>query len=299
MPKKPRLKGAGFLHHIYAWGNDHNPVFLNDSHYERYLILLERFSNQYCIDLIAYVLMEWYVHLFILDKEGKVSQFMNNLQGEYARYFNKVTNRTGHVFGERYDNKIIQGNNYGIWLSRYIHRQAVETGLVKKPEDYHWSSYRAYIELTPRGFIKPHIILSQFGTGKNVIKHYEKFIIGDVNDPVDWSSSTMDPVLGDDDFVKKVSFEIKKSQPDLVKPKTLELDFKKDLSELMLKISNHLGIAYEVLQNPIGIDERKLRHEAFNILVNEHGFSMRRVAAIFSVTPRTVKKALQAINKKK
>ncbi|OGC43276.1 hypothetical protein A2Y85_03280 [candidate division WOR-3 bacterium RBG_13_43_14] len=292
MPKKPRLKGIGLFHYINAGGNDRKPVFINDHQYEKYLIFLERYSREHKIDIVAYALMERSVHLFILDKEGKVSNFMNNLQGEYARYFNKVAKRTGHVFGERYNNKIVQGNNYGIWLSRYIHRQAIDAGLVKKPEDYRWTSYRAYIELTPRGFIKPEIIMEQFGSGKNTVKHYEEFVIGHENDPVDWSNAAPGSVIGDDDYVKKVHTKIKTSMPSTIKPKTLELDFKKDFAEAMLKISNHLGVAFEVLQNPIGIEERKLRHKAFNMLVKEHGFSLRRVAGLFSVTPGTVKKAV-------
>lgn len=54
--------------------------------------------------------------------------------------------RTSHVFGNRVRNKAVGANSYGLWFSRYIHRQAVEVGLVSNSEDYEWTSYHTYIE---------------------------------------------------------------------------------------------------------------------------------------------------------
>ena len=53
--------------------------------------------------------------------------------------------RTIHVFGNRFKNKVVDANSYGLWLSQYIHRQVVEAGLVSNPENYEWTSYHTYI----------------------------------------------------------------------------------------------------------------------------------------------------------
>ncbi len=112
---------------------------------------------------------------------------MMDLHGDYAQYYNRVTKRVGHVFGERFNNKIVKCNIYGKWLSRYIHRQALVAGLVRDPQDYPWSSYRIYLGYEKCTFIKPNVILDQFGDGGKRSISYKNFVEGDDDGPVDWS----------------------------------------------------------------------------------------------------------------
>jgi len=132
MAKRPRLRGAGLYHHIYNRGNDRHLLFKKDSDYERYLWYLKSYSNRYSIDIIAYALMEWHIHLFIFDRLGRISNFMNVLHGRYVNSFNRIYQRIGHGFAGRFKNKIVDVNNYGLWLSRYIHRQPVEARIVSR-----------------------------------------------------------------------------------------------------------------------------------------------------------------------
>ncbi len=281
MARGPRLKGEALYHHIYAWGNDRNPIFKSDSHYEKYLEYLASYASRYSINIIAYGLMEWHIHLFLFDSLGKLSQFMNNLHGRYAQFFNRVTKRVRHVFGERFNNKIVQVNNYGLWLSRYIHRQAVETGIVNDPIDYPWTSYRAYIGLTSKGFLKPGIILEQFGQGKVAFRQYEEFIMGEDDGPINWAKTT-GSIIGDKEFIETL-----KDSKEENKEKKLN---NKDLIE---NVSKQLHIRPELLLNPQGWPDRRLRHQAFAILVNKYGISATEVARAFKVSPMAVIKALK------
>ena len=115
MPKKPRLKGDRLYHHIYAWGNDRHPVFKCQSHYQKYLTYLELFSLRCDISVIAYALMEWHIHLFLYDKYGKLSKFMNNLHGEYARFFNKDTLKPRSI--NDFSKCSLEGKDSIIWSS--------------------------------------------------------------------------------------------------------------------------------------------------------------------------------------
>lgn len=288
MPKKPRLKGDRLYHHIYAWGNDRHPIFLGESHYEKYLAYLELFSLRYDIAAIAYALMEWHIHLFIYDKYGKLSEFMNNLHGEYARFFNKDTKRIGHVFGERFNNRIVQANNYGLWLTRYIHRQAVEAGLVANPRDYPWTSYRAYIGLAPAGFLRPELIWEQFGSGQKIFRYYESFVLGIEDGPVNWAKSQSGEVVGNRAFIKRFEHTHKK---EVVEAEDLK---NKDFADLIKKISKRLGIDERIVLDPVGRVEKYARHQVFHILVNDYGLSYRRVARIFRISPMTVINALRS-----
>lgn len=282
MAKRPRIAGPKLYHHIYAWGNDRHPIFKNKSHHEIYLRLLHTYASHYGVDVIAYALMEWHVHLFVFDSLGKLSNFMNSLHGRYAQYYNAETDRAGHVFGERFNNKIVQVDTYGIWLSRYIHRQPLDAGLVEDPKDYLWTSYRSYLGLEHKEFLYPAIVLEQFGQGKEALQRYEDFVLGEEEGLIKWDKITT-PVIGDDAFVENMDSVL----IDVVHIKKENLTSEEYIN-IMCK---RFGCKTDILLNPQGMKERKLRHSAFDILIKEHGLSPRHVAHLFHVTPMTVVKA--------
>ncbi|MEO0128696.1 MAG: transposase [candidate division WOR-3 bacterium] len=281
----PRLCGENLHHHIYAWGNDHHPIFKFEYHYQRYLEFLKQFSKKFNIDVIAYALMEWHIHLFIFDRLNKISAFMENLHGEYAKYFNADTGRVGHVFGERFNNKIVQPNNYGLWLSRYIHRQPVEAGIVSNPAYYPWTSYRQYIGLEPIDFIKPRTILAQFANKANdekeTAKNYEEFVIGEQECPVDFDASKSQ-IIGD------LNWEYEQ-----VKKYKLKLASFANKEELLKKLSDELNTTAECLLNPKGKKERGLRHKAIEILLKKYKFKVSQIARLLKISRMAVFKVLR------
>jgi putative transposase len=254
---KIRRRGENLYHHIYAWGNDRHPVFKKARHYKKYLGLLQTHSENYDIDIIAYALLEWHVHMFLYDKLNNISDFMMKLHGDYAQYYNTDTARVGHVFGERFNNKIVSANIYGKWLSRYIHRQALEAGLVKNPTDYPWSSYRVYIGLDKNNFLKPEIILTQFGRGKNRYRNYAEFVLADKYGPVDWN---------------KKFFKLRAS------------------SDLINFICKELKIERKVILKPHGADERRIRHRAIKLLIKEYGYKAAQIAHAFGLSRAAITK---------
>lgn len=280
MAFKSRISGERLYHHIYAWGNDRHPIFKKDIHYYQYLKLLGVYSNYFGIEVLAYALMKWHVHLFIYDISNRLSDFMMNLHGDYARFYNHLTRRVGHIFGERFNNRIVQPNNYGIWLSRYIHRQAVEAGLVDDPKDYPWTSYRVYIGLEQSTFLKPGIILGQFGMGKEVFCRYEDFVMGKDGGPIDWQR-TKQKIIGNDDFIKEVAdsnrFEL---VDELTKP---------SLDEVVNKI---LGLDMHLLCQPRGRQARAMRHQVIKVLGLEYKFTKSEIGRAFNISVPAVSKIL-------
>ena len=256
---KIRARGQNLYHHIYAWGNDRHPVFKESKHYQKYLLLLGKYSKTFDIDIIAYALMEWHVHLFIYDKLDTISDFVMKLHGDYARYFNKTANRVGHVFGERFNNKIVNANVYGLWLSRYIHRQAVDAGLVQSPVDYQWSSYRAYLGLEKSKFLKTDIILNQFGNQKNMRHRYEEFVLSDNDGPADWDKRTFTLHTGED---------------------------------LIEFICRELDIDLSILFHPEGARERMIRHEAIRTLATKYGYRGSQIARTLKLSRAAIAKIL-------
>lgn len=278
--RRPRIRGRGVCHHVYAWGNDRHPVFKAEEHYREYLKYLEIYSDRFYVEVMCYALMAWHIHLSVFDRTGRLSRFMRGLHGRYAQYYNKATGRVGHVFGERYNNRVVRTDEDNIWLSRYIHRQAVDAGIVEHPKDYAWSSYRAYVGLSRMGFLKPRMILDQFGRGQSVSRLYESFVMGEDSGPIDWSDLSAPAAVNGD------------MRGESIETRLIAAEECPDDDCLIKAVAERLGVNPSILLDPRGRRERKLRHEAFSILVRGYGLSAYRTSRLFNVTPRTVGKAV-------
>lgn len=250
-----RFHGEDLYHHIYAWGNDHHPIFKERYHYQRYLSYLEKYSIKHKVDIIAYALMRGHVHLFIHDREDNISGFMLHMHGEYAKYYNWSTHRVGHVFGERYNNKIVEANEFGLWLTRYIHRQALKAGIVGDPQYYPWTSYRMYIGMDRNVYLKNSFIIDQFGSGKEVFINYKNFVLAKDDGPVDWSLIERDH------------------------------DRKRESIEQALMKMNVNPEAYKYVK---GKYQRKERHEVVKRLAKDYGLKEMEIAEYFNMTKAAI-----------
>jgi hypothetical protein len=206
---------------------------------------------------------------------------MNRLHGEYAQYYNRDMGRLGHVFGQRFNNKVVQINAYGLWLSRYIHRQAVEAGLVTDPKEYQWCSYRAYLGELPLSFLKPGVILEQFGSGRESFRRYEKFVLGTEKDPVDWDSKSA-TVIGDDTFKKNVQKRRVTGDQEQFSDK-----------ELFILITERFNVKPELLMTARGLQEKLLRRQIITYLIEEVGLKTARGARLCRISCMAVQKALR------
>ncbi len=257
MAWKPRLRGTNLYHHIYAWGNDHHPVLKDLLHYNRYLSLLEIQSHDFNIEIIAYALMKTHVHLFVFDKVNNISAFMQKLHGEYGKFYNRSSQRIGHVFGERYNNKIVVNNLYGKWLSRYIHRQAVEAKIIADPSQYEWTSYHAYIGKQKIKFLRPEVILSQFGTSADRIERYRQFVLNEENGPVDWGNLKL-KIINTSMIIDHLCSELRINRKNVINPRS------------------HI--------------ERKQRYKALKILREQYGLRRYDICKIFGISYRMLSK---------
>lgn len=70
---------------------------------------------------------------------------MKHVAGVYTKRFNYSHGRNGHIFGGRYQSKVISEDAYLLQLVRYIHLNPVKAGIVLKPDGYRWSSYGKYL----------------------------------------------------------------------------------------------------------------------------------------------------------
>jgi len=140
-----QLSSTGFYHVIFR-GINHQYIFEEVYDYTHFLQILRDVKVDLTFELHAYCLMSNHVHLLFREKKlGDISLIMKRLLTKYAMYFNRKYQRSGALIGSRYKSVPVEVDEYFIPLQRYIHQNPIKDGLVKKLEDYPFSSYREYL----------------------------------------------------------------------------------------------------------------------------------------------------------
>lgn len=117
-----------------------------------------------------------HIHLLIkIDEKLTISDFMQALNTAYAKYFNARHSVSGHLFEGPYKHALVETDEYFVHLSRYIHLNPTSSGLVKRPEDYEWSSYRHFLNIEKSNFVEKLPILNYFSSD-NPTADYKEFI---------------------------------------------------------------------------------------------------------------------------
>ena len=194
--KTPLVDGQ--YYHIYTRSIAKFKVFNNESDYQRIIDLLSycRFDETPCkfskflllcpnhqktilknlgmqgrqlVSIVAYCIMPTHIHLILKQnqKDG-ISKFMNKILDSYSKYFNLAHHRRGPLWEDRFQNILVETDEQILHLTRYIHLNPASAGLVKKPNDWAFSSFAEY--LGESGFCE----------FKNIIdvnpKNYQKFV---------------------------------------------------------------------------------------------------------------------------
>ena len=97
--------------------------------------------------MYGYVVMPEHVHLLVNEPErGCLSQMLQSLKQSVAR---TLALRAADSFWQaRYYDFNVWSERKFVEKLRYIHRNPVERGLVERPEDWLWSSFRHYFTST-------------------------------------------------------------------------------------------------------------------------------------------------------
>lgn len=179
MPRTARTRGPFCTYHVVERGNNRNRIFLNDSDRWRMLETLAKAKAKYNFLIYAYCLMDNHIHLLVGDNGNDISKLMQSINVSYALYFNRVHNRAGHLFQDRFRSELVEDDRYLLEVSRYIHNNPVRAGIVQKPEQYRWSSYAIYLgkakdelELVDTSLILGHISSLR----KTAVAEYQKYV---------------------------------------------------------------------------------------------------------------------------
>lgn len=142
MPRRARNYIPNLPYHIVQRGNNRQACFRNPEDYRRYLDLWQRFGRHHGVNVHAYCLMTNHVHLLVTPAaDESISRTMKDVGSRYAQYVNKRYQRTGTLWEGRHRSSLVQTERYLLTCYRYVELNPVRAGMVRRPEEYPWSSY--------------------------------------------------------------------------------------------------------------------------------------------------------------
>jgi REP element-mobilizing transposase RayT len=231
MTRPLRITVAGGWYHLTARGQNRQRIFDDVRDRENFLARLEAMSGRYGVEVHAYVLMPNHYHLVLRTPQANASQAMQWLNNGYGIWRNRRHGLTGHVFQGRFKSVLIEGGEWLLELSLYVHfnpiavkalglgkreKKAENSGravptaelLEKRLETlrtFRWSSYGAYAGYTPpQAWLHTDEILTRVPSGREGYRKAAESRMTGGNSESLWSQARWGVVLGSAAFADKM-----------------------------------------------------------------------------------------------
>jgi putative transposase len=150
MARAPRNLVGGQVYHVLNRANLRATIFHKAADYVAFEGIMAEAKAFSPVRVLAYCLMPNHFHLLLWPQEGaaggrRVSEFMRFLtlthtQRYHAHYH---TAGQGHLYQGRFKSFPVQGGRHFLVAARYVERNPVRAGLVKKARDWGYSSLAA------------------------------------------------------------------------------------------------------------------------------------------------------------
>ncbi len=145
MSRLPRLVLPGIPHHVTQRGNRRERTFFEDGDYALYLDLLADGAERAGVEIWSYCLMPNHVHLIAVpgDEDG-LRRCFRFVHRHYTGYINARLRVTGHLWQGRFSSVAMDEPHF-VTALRYVALNPVRARLVKRAEDWRWSSVGAHL----------------------------------------------------------------------------------------------------------------------------------------------------------
>ena len=217
MARPLRLEFAGAIYHLLGRGNARQRIFASECDRDEFLKLLAASAERFEGVVHAFVLMGNHFHLLAQTQQANLSRWMHWLMVSYTVYFNRRHKRSGHLFQGRYKSFLVEGGEYLLGLSRYIHLNPVRGAALgrgtpaerrERLRAYQWSSYRGYAGLEkPLAFVQEDLVLGEMQVPRRSERmKYRRFVeeglVREIENP--FEAVAWQAVLGSESFGRQM-----------------------------------------------------------------------------------------------
>jgi putative transposase len=145
MPRLARVVIPGFPHHVTQRGNRRMRTFFCDDDYRSYVGLIGRWCRTCGARVWAWCLMPNHVHLIVVpDSETALCRAVGEAHRRYTGRINFREGWRGHLWQGRFAS-FVMDEPHLLAAARTVERNPVKAKLVRRAEDWPWSSAAAHV----------------------------------------------------------------------------------------------------------------------------------------------------------
>ncbi|HLF93922.1 MAG TPA: transposase, partial [Planctomycetota bacterium] len=144
--RKPKETGR-VAWHVYARGPRRLCLFYEEEDYRMFLGLLKKALDATGVTMWAYVLMKNHYHFILSATSEQLTDLMRWVNHSYSLYHNRKHGYVGTAFEGPFQSHVQPTLFLLLFRIAYVFLNPVEAHAADRPEDYRWSSYRAFMAL--------------------------------------------------------------------------------------------------------------------------------------------------------
>ena len=298
MARMLRIAYPGAICHVIVRGIARRALFVDEADYQRLLVRLAECVEEHDIRMYAYCLLVNHYHLVCETPRGNISAFMRSVGTGYNLYYNKRHGKTGYVTQGRFRAKVVEGDEYLLKLSRYVHLNPVRTrgceGLeirerVKRLRGYRWSSYPGYLRRSRREEWMEYgpmeaLVKAYAGGGPNSYGTYVEAALAENDEEFERLMERSRIAIGTDDFLQRMDALYARLVGASPRPENVR--FRNTRQNLSVR--KVLDVVSEVLEEPVELLRRRQyrswsRAIAVRMLCRYAGCSRREAADVLQM----------------
>ena len=218
MARRLRVEFEGAIYHLTVRANGGKGLFKDDDDRRYLLDRIAEAAQTYQVRIYLFCLMSNHFHLMVETPRGNLGRFMQGVLTGYGVYYNRRHRSHGHVTQGRYGARLVEGNEYLLKLSRYVHLNPVKIARMKSGtlserletlRKHSWSSFQAYAGLALRNdFVdyEPVLVLLDGGKGGREDRYREFVETGVAQDDKEFAEAMWLSAhcIGSEDFRESV-----------------------------------------------------------------------------------------------
>ena len=116
---------------------------------------------------------------FYREKWSSLSELLKDIKVTFSRYYNKMHNRRGTLWAERFKSLIVEDGETLINCLAYIDLNPIRAGIVQRPGAYRWCSIGYHLQTGNRdGFLSLDFGLKEFGVLSTTdrLREYRRYL---------------------------------------------------------------------------------------------------------------------------
>jgi REP element-mobilizing transposase RayT len=135
--RKGRVTESGRIYHVITSTHGRYPYFNSFAHGRCVVGEMRRFTEEGCVDSLAWVLMPDHLHwLFALAEKNSLPEVIRLLKGRSACSLNRILQRQGPVWQKSFYDHALRKDEDVRLVAQYVIANPLRRGLVEDVLDY-------------------------------------------------------------------------------------------------------------------------------------------------------------------